>query len=49
MNAALQCLSHLPQLNLNNQDFINDIKKHSKSDVNVMKHFLNLQHSVWEE
>jgi ubiquitin C-terminal hydrolase len=50
MNAALQCLSHLPQLNLNNQNFINDIKKRSsKSDVNVMKHFLNLQHSVWEE
>ena len=27
MNSALQCLSHLPQLNLDCNDFINDIKK----------------------
>ena len=50
MNAALQCLCHLPQLNLDCPDFIKDIKKRSnKSDVSVMKHLLNLQHAVWEE
>ena len=27
MNSALQCLSHLPQLNLDCKDFVNDIKK----------------------
>ena len=27
MNSALQCLSHLPQLNLDCSDFIKDIKK----------------------
>lgn len=50
MNAALQCLCHLPQLNLECTDFIKDIKKRSnKSDVSVMKQLLNLQHAVWEE
>ena len=50
MNSALQCLSHLPQLNLDCNDFINDIKKrNTKSDVNVLKQWLNLQHAVWEE
>lgn len=50
MNSALQCLSHLPQLNLDNQDLIKDIKKRSsKTDVSVMKQLLNLQHAVWEE
>ena len=50
MNAALQCLCHLPQLNLDCTDFIKDIKKRSnKSDVSVMKQLLNLQHAVWEE
>tara|TARA_Y100000817_G_scaffold123424_1_gene96630 strand:+ start:198 stop:1190 length:993 start_codon:yes stop_codon:yes gene_type:complete len=50
MNAALQCLSHLPQLNLDNQDFIKDIRKRSsKSDITVMKNLLNLQHAVWED
>ena len=47
---ALQCLSHLPQLNLDCSDFIKDIKKRSnKSDVYVMKEWLNLQHAMWEE
>ena len=50
MNAALQCLCHLPQLNLDCNDFIKDIKKRSsKSDISVMKQLLNLQHAVWEE
>ena len=50
MNSALQCLSHLPQLNLDCNDFIKDIKKRSnKSDVYVMKEWLNLQHAMWEE
>ena len=50
MNSALQCLSHLPQLNLDCSDFIKDIKKRSiKSDVYVMKEWLNLQHAMWEE
>ena len=49
MNAALQCLCHLPQLNLDCPDFIKDIKKRSNQcDVTVMKQLLNLQHSVWE-
>ena len=50
MNSALQCLTHLPQLSLDCDDFIKDIKKRSsKSDVIVMKQLLNLQHSIWEE
>ncbi len=50
MNSALQCLTHLPQLSLDCDDFIKDIKKRSsKSDVVVMKQLLNLQHSIWEE
>ena len=36
MNAALQCLSHLPQLNLNNQDFINDIKKEVVNQMSML-------------
>ena len=27
MNSALQCLTHLPQLSLDCEDFIKDIKK----------------------
>ena len=34
MNAALQCLSHLYELNPNNEDFINDVKKRSKNIKN---------------
>ena len=50
MNAALQCLCHLPQLNLDCHDFIKDIKKRSSEcNVTVMKQLLNLQHGVWEE
>jgi len=50
MNSALQCLTHLPQLSLDCEDFIKDIKKRSESsDVRVMKQLLNLQHSIWEE
>lgn len=50
MNSALQCLTHLPQLSLDCEDFIKDIKKRSNdSDIRVMKQLLNLQHSIWEE
>lgn len=50
MNSALQCLSHLPQLNLDCKEFVDDInKRNSKNDIRVMKQWLNLQHSVWEE
>ena len=50
MNSALQCLTHLPQLSLDCEDFIKDIKKRSNnSDIRVMKQLLNLQHAIWEE
>ena len=50
MNSALQCLTHLPQLSLDCEDFIKDIKKRScNSDIRVMKQLLNLQNKIWEE
>ena len=49
MNAALQCLSHLPQLNLDCNSFIEDIKKRdSNNDSSIIKGWLNLQHKIWK-
>ena len=48
MNAALQCLSHIPQLNINCEDFIEDIQKRdSNHNSNLIKEWLNLQKNVW--
>jgi ubiquitin carboxyl-terminal hydrolase 8 len=50
MNAALQCLSHLYELNPNNEDFINDVKKRSKNnDKQLLHQWLNLQTEIWSD
>ena len=48
MNAALQCLSHLPQLHPSNHDFILDCTKRKKSnDYNLMSEWFKLQKQMW--
>ena len=36
MNSALQCLTHLPQLSLDCEDFIKDIKKEAVIQISVL-------------
>jgi len=50
MNAALQCLSHIPQLTLDSNDFIKDIKKRDdNNDSTLIREWLNFQHKIWKE
>tara|TARA_Y100000768_G_C23928685_1_gene658893 strand:+ start:291 stop:1286 length:996 start_codon:yes stop_codon:yes gene_type:complete len=49
MNAALQCLSHIPHLSLDCSDFIKCIKKRDpENNSDIIKEWLNLQQKVWK-
>ena len=43
MNAALQCLSHIPQLTLDSNDFIKDIKKRDDNNDDNTKQCLPMR------
>jgi len=50
MNAALQCLTHIPQLSIDCEDFKKDIKKRdSENDSTVIHQWLTFQHKIWKE
>ena len=50
MNAALQCLTHIPELSLDCEDFTRDIKKRDgENDSTVIREWLNFQHRIWKE
>tara|TARA_B110000495_G_C22967614_1_gene567624 strand:- start:293 stop:1246 length:954 start_codon:yes stop_codon:yes gene_type:complete len=49
MNAALQCLSHIPMLMYDCEELILDIdKKKSDNDYQLMKEWLSLQRNMWD-
>ena len=49
MNSALQCLSHIPQLKHDSDDFIRDIEKRdSNNNSKIIFEWLKLQKSIWE-
>ena len=50
MNAALQCLTHIPELSLDCGGFTKDIRKRdSENDSTVIREWLNFQHRIWKE
>ncbi len=50
MNAALQCLTHIPELSLDCEDFTKCIKKRdNNNDSTLIREWLNFQHRIWKE
>ena len=48
MNSALQCLSHLPHFNPENDDFIIDCTKRlKKNDYTLMQEWFKLLREMW--
>lgn len=49
MNAALQCLSHIPKLMYDCEELISDIdKKDPQNDYKLMEEWLSLQRNMWD-
>jgi ubiquitin C-terminal hydrolase len=48
MNSALQCISHLPYLSVNNNDFMDNYTKYFNGDNKLIDEWINIQTLMWK-
>ena len=45
---ALQCISHLPYLSVNNNDFMDNYTKYFNGDNKLIDEWINIQTLMWK-